>query len=313
MRQDPRTLPEPYLIKLDREGRRLDPDALPPALEELREQPIADVFLISHGWLNDLAMATEAYRNWTGEMAACRRAEPVSGWIASRRPGFRALTIGIYWPSMPFPFSDLYNAPPPADRARRDWVEDRVEVHAARLGATPVMRDSLHVIEEVHAADPDPQIWPRQALDPAYDMLDRESGLRADGVGAAPGDDRWPFQAKRVFEFARKSGRWLFGPHSLVLAPLRVWSFWYMKRRALEVGRSGVAPLLRDLQAAAEPDRQIRFHLIGHSFGALVCTAALLGPEGQGPLRPVDSLYLIQGAFSLWSFAARIPDVERPG
>jgi pimeloyl-ACP methyl ester carboxylesterase len=51
-----------------------------------------------------------------------------------------------------------------------------------------------------------------------------------------------------------------------------------------------------------------RFHLAGHSFGCIVASAAVAGPPDSAAARHgVDSLVLIQGAMSLWSFCATIP------
>jgi hypothetical protein len=50
------------------------------------------------------------------------------------------------------------------------------------------------------------------------------------------------------------------------------------------------------------------FHLMGHSFGCIVVSACIAGPPGRGePIRPVQSLALVQGALSLWSYCADIP------
>ena len=47
---------------------------------------------------------------------------------------------------------------------------------------------------------------------------------------------------------------------------------------------------------------------MGHSFGCIVVSAMLAGPDGHGPVvRPVDSVALVQGALSLWSYCADIP------
>jgi hypothetical protein len=46
---------------------------------------------------------------------------------------------------------------------------------------------------------------------------------------------------------------------------------------------------------------------MGHSFGCVVVSSILGGPEGHGPLcRPIDSTVLVQGAVSLWSYASSI-------
>jgi len=54
--------------------------------------------------------------------------------------------------------------------------------------------------------------------------------------------------------------------------------------------------------------RGLRFHLVGHSFGCIVMSATLAGPKGKGHVaRPVDSLALLQGALSIWSYCDDIP------
>ncbi len=99
-----------------------------------------------------------------------------------------------------------------------------------------------------------------------------------------------------------------------LLAPLRVLSFWKMKARACLVGENSVHPMLVDWQRATA-DRGVRFHLVGHSFGCIVATAAVTGPAGSPGLpRPVDSLSLLQAALSLWSYCGDIPHAPgRPG
>jgi pimeloyl-ACP methyl ester carboxylesterase len=94
-----------------------------------------------------------------------------------------------------------------------------------------------------------------------------------------------------------------------LLMPVRQLSFWAMKYRARSVGGGGVHALLAALQQNAP---QARFHLMGHSFGCIVVSAAISGPLDRGAItsrlpRPVDSLFLVQGALSLWSFAESIP------
>src|SRR5262249_43701497 len=49
-------------------------------------------------------------------------------------------------------------------------------------------------------------------------------------------------------------------------------------------------------------------HLMGHSFGTIVVSGMLGGPDARGTLpRPVDSVALVQGAVSLWCYAPEIP------
>ncbi|WP_342669396.1 hypothetical protein [Streptomyces katrae] len=75
-----------------------------------------------------------------------------------------------------------------------------------------------------------------------------------------------------------------------------------MKKRAGVVGEHGLGPLLTDL-AGRRP--ALRFHLIGHSFGARVVSFSLRAvPAGA---RHVKSLTLLQGAFSHYAFSDRLP------
>jgi pimeloyl-ACP methyl ester carboxylesterase len=90
-----------------------------------------------------------------------------------------------------------------------------------------------------------------------------------------------------------------------LLAPLRQLSFWRMKQRARIVGASGMHDLLNTLRARSG-DRA-RFHLMGHSFGCIVASAMITGPANSASTRPVNSLVLVQGALSHWSYCARIP------
>ena len=54
---------------------------------------------------------------------------------------------------------------------------------------------------------------------------------------------------------------------------------------------------------------------MGHSFGTIVVSGMLGGPDAAGQLpRPVDSVALVQGAVSLWCYSGNIPfDGAGPG
>ena len=90
-----------------------------------------------------------------------------------------------------------------------------------------------------------------------------------------------------------------------------------MKERARQFGESGGFELLTALQRAASAERHVRFHLMGHSFGARLVAYSLSGlpPAATGAKSPVKTLYLIQGAFSHFAFANPVPDrlVSGPG
>ena len=83
---------------------------------------------------------------------------------------------------------------------------------------------------------------------------------------------------------------------------LNLLSYFRMKHRAGVIGAQGLAPLLAHLK-----DRRI--HLIGHSFGARLVTAAVQALPL--PVKPA-SLSLLQAAFSHFAFAEKF-DGRRDG
>lgn len=142
----------------------------------------------------------------------------------------------------------------------------------------------------------------------AYRTLDHEAGLGDGGAAAAPGADREPFDPERSYQAVQEE-EVSFGGFGLggILSLLQQLSFWKMKDRARRFGETSGFELLTTLQRAAA-GRDVRFHLMGHSFGCIVMSATVAGPGGRGTLvRPVDSLALVQGAFSLWSYCPAIP------
>ena len=96
-------------------------------------------------------------------------------------------------------------------------------------------------------------------------------------------------------------------------AALRVTTYWTMKERAGVVGQVGLGPLLSRLH---QRQPALRIHLIGHSFGARLVSYALKGmsPAFVEGITPIKQVFLMQGAFSHFAFARRLPfDRSRSG
>lgn len=279
---------------------------------------ITDVFLLSHGWNSDAKGAMAQYDAW---VAMTRDSRPAS----MARP-FQSLIIGLHWPSKAWGNNTLTAsghqgllggetaAPPDAIT-----VDDAVDRYAGILTDTPETRVALRTIFEAAAADHRDDAHLADEVQAAYLTLRRELQL-----GEVPDEDHAPadaWDAEKVFQQALEdtdSASGLLGDgfssdriKDAILAPFRQLSFWTMKARALTFGENGAAQLLRELQRAA--DESVRFHLMGHSFGCIVVSAAVAGKDGAGAVRPVDSLFLVQGALSLWAYARAVPDEVEPG
>jgi hypothetical protein len=110
------------------------------------------------------------------------------------------------------------------------------------------------------------------------------------GGGAATMDDVGPTRSAGAavgFDFAGK-----------IRAAQRLLNFvtyYQMKARAGTIGERAVAPLLRTVDQAGA-----RVHLVGHSFGGRLVTAAAASRDGVGRL---GTVVLLQAAFSHYGFA----------
>jgi hypothetical protein len=98
----------------------------------------------------------------------------------------------------------------------------------------------------------------------------------------------------------------LGGVQASLLHFLNFTTYYLMKARAGDVGVKGVAPLIQAVRGA-HPG--LRMHLIGHSFGCRLATAAVNALPDSGQLRP-NTMTLLQGAFSHNGFAEKFDDVN---
>ena len=90
---------------------------------------------------------------------------------------------------------------------------------------------------------------------------------------------------------------------------VNITTFYLMKERAGRVGMVGVYPYLGGLQAQFP---HLRLHLIGHSFGGRLVSAAARGVEGGTPLL-VSTITLLQAAFSHYGFSDNAAHKGSPG
>jgi DNA/RNA endonuclease G (NUC1)/V8-like Glu-specific endopeptidase len=303
-----------YLIAYDQKGvERKDLGLVSDDVLAAVKGPVTDVVLFSHGWQNDVPVARQSYKDW---IAAMKGQQADLERMRQARPGFQPLLVGLHWPSQPWGDERLTSNVSFAVDARAT-AERLIESFAWRLGDRPAVRDSLRkiIIEALAAGEPDK--LPRPLVD-AYQELGAALALKSQGVAGAPGADQEAFDPEAVYQEALGEKAVSFSTswfsQDTVLDPLRVASFWTMKDRGRQIGEGPVHELLKRLQEATA-DRDVRFHLLGHSFGCIVATAATAGPPGgPGLARPIDSLTLLEGALSLWAYCSAIPFAKgQPG
>jgi hypothetical protein len=309
IRTIPNTTVDYALVTYDRDGVEQPEDLTSKLLDRIRAEDITDVFFQSHGWKGDVPAAIDQYDRW---FKAFIDLHGDVGRMERKAGGtFRPLRVGLHWPSLPWGNEELgdgsfsvLGAMPVGD--------DLLQTYLDRLGDTPKVRKALKVIIDEarnHAAEL--RLTPE--AEEAYRELNGELGMGEDGENAAPGDDREPFDPQEAVESADDVTSFGLGNSLLggVLAPLRQLSFWKMKDRGRRVGEGE----MHDFVRAVQKESDVRVHLMGHSFGCIVVSAIVNGPKGgSGLSRPVDSLVLVQGALSIWSYASQLPNAtDRAG
>lgn len=296
------------------------------------DKSFTDVFIMSHGWLNDLPGAQKSYQKWVKAMVDSDEFEQVRQKCREQTgTEFKPLLIGIHWPSKPLGDETLEEDLLSFDTTSTFSVEELVDLYAKQIADTEVTRQALRTIfeamkamEEMEADEIPEHLSPE--VQQAYKDLAQEIGLSFDGVAGAPGADQESFDPDSIFQAALKEAKeaereraegetvsfsfnvlgWFANKvKGIILSPLRVISFWDKKKLACKIGENAVFPLLKKLQNVA--GEKVRFHLMGHSFGCIVVSAAIAGPKDDNLSRPINSLTLIQGALSLWSYCPKIP------
>ena len=288
------------------------------AVLELVGQPalagVTDLFVISHGWNNDIPEAEGLYSSIFDKVnEVLAQANPVCVTVRARR----AAVVGILWPSKKFDEASLIaggaaamSTKGPADVTKSiELLTSFVATPDARKSLkrasalVPKLADSIDSRDEFvrivraympHDVNSEEPVIPEDLFTLDGDqLLQRLSRPVHDGKpgggsgGGAAGFGDW-------------IGKAVDGAKNLV----NLVTYYQMKNRAGVVGEKGAYDLLRQIRAARPADgpNLLRLHLIGHSFGCRLVTAATAGPANAPPL-PVDSLTLLQAAFSHFGFA----------
>ncbi len=308
---------EYYLICFDKAGKERPENGellSEKVLHVLSSQPITDVFLMSHGWQGDVPSAKNQYQKWIAAMATT--SDDIQK-IQQIRPGFSPLLIGLHWPSQVWGNENLDAQLPSFDIAGDPQLDDLIEDYAGQVSDTEASRDALRRIFNASIEyNTPPDTLPPEVL-AAYEVLIREASFANDSEET----DEWQetetlsFDPESIYEddLEKQTSDVSFGigshfasTRNLFLNVPRLLSFWKMKDLARKIGETSGFNLLTKLQQVA--NHQVRFHLMGHSFGTIVVSASVAGTKDNNKLvRPINSLVLIQGAVSLWSYSSNVP------
>lgn len=311
-----------WILQFDEDGEAEDSVRMNKFIDEVKSNGIQDLFIFSHGWNNDENMAKDLYRGYFEEI----RKIMDNPQLIKRRTSVIG-TAGVVWPSILWP---------------DDFVEES-SGGAAGLGSRPDGKALFTELKKVFRK-PDQQkildelqllldqkkrddkalkqfksklrmlITPHGGRKPALDSLEE--------LGITSNDDDWRpiFESLADQERADDSAGGAAGLGDFfgklwrgAKSALRLTTYWQMKERAGIVGTQGLGPLITRLHEAYPA---VKVHLLGHSFGARLVSFALSGLPASLSKRnsPVKSLFLLQGAFSHFTFAESLPhDKQRKG
>jgi hypothetical protein len=290
-----------FPLTFDERGKLESTDEFDALVAQARTPPPAtDVIFLAHGFRNDVEDATGLYNTFLRTLRK-NLGRPEFSALAPRR----FVVAGVYWPSKPF--RETYASEDPGTRGLRDEREVMAEVKAQlnelkREDATPTQRRKLDkAIRLLPKLEGNPKAQDEfvelvlSLLDDS--PLDTTEGLpqvRTRAGSEILADLGGPQEGTRGI------GGVLGGIAGSVGKFLNLTKWYVMKDRSGLVGAVGVAGAVRAFHAKCP---EVRIHLVGHSLGGRLmagCAKAL----GDAPKLQVDSLMLLEAAFSHFGFSA---------
>jgi hypothetical protein len=316
----------PYFeVQFTKDGAISDPKEVQRAVDRLAAAKVTDLCAFSHGWNNDMDEARQLYR------AFFKSARQVidSGNIPKLK-GRKFAVLGILWPSKKFADEDLIasGAASLAEGVSDEAVKEQIDVLTEALDSAEARKKTKEIKRLVADLENDPEkqdlfvqqvrkLLPRPAADEEvpsqffalsgseiFEKLKVPLGMPppvGDGGGAAGVEDSPSGDAAGL-------GSLLGGIKAAASQVLNYATYYVMKERAGTVGSIGVANVIGQILAKSP---KLKVHLIGHSFGGRVVTAAAQALGDEDATKPA-TMSLLQAAFSHNGFATKF-DGKRDG
>lgn len=306
-----------FEIEFDKTGKLFDAKQLTAMLKHCTDWHATDLILFVHGWNNDLADARKLYTGFFGEFGVFA---PATANGSARV----FVAAAILWPSKKFTDKELIPGGGAAARSSREKAVIRARLkdlakEPVRLGKTaPVSatrrKKILRAQSLLETIETDPKAQER-FVRIVRSLLSPNAAHNDDGTKAlfkakerelierlrppvtlAPSVGSGGAAAGRIDALSVVANGGAADLGDSVLSGIRrflnLTTYYQMKQRAGTVGTNGVALLVDKVRSKLPA---LRLHLVGHSFGGRVVTAAT---DAVGSKHKIDSLTLLQAAFS---------------
>jgi pimeloyl-ACP methyl ester carboxylesterase len=308
----------PYFrIEFTKDGKVFKPEQRDDILENV-PAGTTDIVVASHGWNNDINDAQTMYKALFAQIANELSTSP-----AKNR---KIAVVGVFWPSKKFAEEDLV----PGGGASAGGTDDvklqrRLDNLAATLGpgaAAEVAKakvaaaqlnnnasqaayvEALRRALVMEVGKPGPSERQDDAADlffsetpeAIFDALKVPPGIlpaapKPAGTGGATGVGSVPSGLGGGTGGGAGIGSFFRGVRDRALDIANFTTYYLMKKRAGVVGTAGLGPLVAQIRKKYPA----RIHLVGHSFGGRVVTAATDAQQDAGA---ISSLTLLQTAYS---------------
>jgi pimeloyl-ACP methyl ester carboxylesterase len=310
--------PFPYFpLAFTKDGKIVDQAQFAAVISAVASDALTDLIVISHGWNDDMPEAEALYTSIFGQVAVVL---PLNNPACDAVRARNVAVVGILWPSKKFDDSSLIPGGAAAlddGRVGATQSVDRLSAFLDSPDASPALErakslipqlgDSMDARDEfgrlIRAFMPHDANDEEPVIDPSLFTLTGDELLRrlARGVpDVGPSTSGGAASLGGAAGFGDWFGKVADGARNLA----NLVTYYQMKNRAGAIGQGGVRDVLERIRndRPASGPKALAIHLVGHSFGCRLVTAAAAGPEGAPPL-PVNSLVLLQAAFSHYGFA----------
>jgi len=289
----------------------------------------SDLIVMCHGWNNTPAEALDLYTRLFGNFADVTAGDRA---LAARK----ITIVGVIWPSKKFDdlMTQLEGCGKAPGGAKSLSLADQAQAEAAMLEAikraAPIFDDPgdnerlarlqglIPKLEHDSRSQEEFVNILRELIDPANQHQDQRSSEdssdiffegqpacifknASQSVPATAASQSIPNETQTEDSAladqsagAKSLGGFFSKAANSVTNLINLSTYFEMKQRADSVGKNGVAPLIDELSGHAE-----HIHLVGHSFGGRVVTAA----AANSTTKKLRSLSLLQAAFSQNAFS----------